>query len=90
MFTHLEGLLKRSFARNYPDEALPRTMAALTKNLSAKNVIDSDLRDRLDGLRKQRNTIAHNDPNIGKQVADDYFDSVSTALVELTKTSLFR
>lgn len=90
MFNHLEGLLKRSFARTYPDEPLPGSVAALTKNLTAKGVITIGLRERLDDLRNQRNHIVHSDPQVTDEEAANYCDSLGTALVELTNTSLFR
>ena len=89
MFNHLEGLLKRSFARTYPNEPLPSSVAALTKNLTAKGVITRGLRDQLDDLRGQRNHIVHNDPQVTDEEAANYYDSLSTALIELANTSLF-
>lgn len=90
MFNHLEGLLKRSFAREYPDEKRPGTMAKLTMNLAEKRVIDAGLKARLDDLRARRNHIAHEDPRVTRQEADDYFECLGDALVELTRTSLYR
>jgi hypothetical protein len=90
MFTELEGLLNRSYARNYPNEPKPRSVSILIKNLSDKRVIDSSLRDDLDDLRRRRNEIAHTDPNIGEEVALDYYSSLSVVLVELHRTSLFQ
>ncbi|MGY4713118.1 hypothetical protein ACXDF8_26840 [Mycolicibacterium sp. CBM1] len=90
MFTNLEGFLKRSFKRNYPDERRPSNMAALTASLAEKGVIDSSLRAQLDDLRKRRNDVAHDDPNIGEEVALDYYGLLSVALVGLNRTSLFR
>jgi hypothetical protein len=90
MFNHLEGLLKRSFKREYPGEKRPGTVAALTKNLVAKGVIDADLKGQLDDLRKLRNDIVHDDPQVTCKQAADYFDSLGTVLVELTRTSLYQ
>lgn len=90
MFNHLEGLLKRSFGRAYPAEPRPGSVAALIKNLAAKGVIDTELQDRLDDLRKQRNHVVHNDPQVTDEEADKYYDSLRAALVGLTDTSLFR
>lgn len=90
MFSNLEGLLKRTYAHTYPDERPPGTMAKLTKDLRDKGVIDQELSDRLDELRRRRNIIAHKDPNIGEEVAVAYYDLLGTALVELTRTSLYR
>jgi hypothetical protein len=89
MFNHLEGLLKRSFKREYPDEKLPDTMAVLTGTLLEKGVIDAALKARLDKLRVQRNDIVHNDPQVSRQEADDYFENLGDALVDLTRTSLY-
>jgi hypothetical protein len=90
MFNHLEGLLKRSFKREYPDEKCPGTVAALTKNLVTKGVIDAGLQARLDELRDRRNHIVHDDPQVSRHEADDYFNSLGDALVELTRTSLYQ
>jgi len=58
MFTHLEGLLKRSFKREYPDEKRPGTMAALSQKLVEKRVIDAGLKARLDDLRARDGTAS--------------------------------
>lgn len=90
MFNHLEGLLKRSFAREYPDEKRPGSVAAVTQNLAEKGVIDARLSERLDDLRSRRNDIVHNVPRVSLKEAEDYFESLGDALVELTATSLYR
>ncbi|AIY48054.1 hypothetical protein MFTT_47920 [Mycolicibacterium fortuitum subsp. fortuitum] len=90
MFNHLEGLLKRSFKHQYPDERQPDNVAALTKKLVSKGVIDARLKGRLDDLRERRNRIAHDDPRVTHQEADHYFNSLGDALHELTHTSLYR
>ncbi|MGD1241101.1 hypothetical protein [Mycobacterium seoulense] len=90
MFTNLEGLLKRSFKREYPDEKRPGTMAALTETLLEKGVIDAGLKAKLDKLRARRNDVVHEDPQVSRQEADDYFNSLGDALVELTRTSLYQ
>jgi len=90
MFNHLEGLLKRSFTREYPDEKRPGTMAALTNNLLEKGVIEAGLKAKLDVLRSRRNDVVHEDPQVSRQEADDYFNSLGDTLVELTRTSLYQ
>lgn len=90
MFTHLEGLLKRSFEREYPDEKRPGTFAALTKNLAAKGVIDAGLKARLNDLRARRNRIVHEDPQVSHKEAVDYYDYLGDTLFELTRTSLYQ
>lgn len=90
MFTNLEGLLKRGFRREYPNESLPSSVDALTKNLAAKGVIGPRLHDRLDDLRKQRNRIVHDDPLVSVEEADKYYESLGTTLIELVATSLFQ
>jgi uncharacterized protein YutE (UPF0331/DUF86 family) len=65
-------------------------VAALTENPAAKGMIGARLSERLDDLRKRRNYIVHNDPQVTQEEVAEYYENLGTALAEMIRTSLYQ